>query len=89
MAEKGGTAIVIGLGRPKGMPMGKSKMDDMGDGEDGSAKAEDEAIQSMMDAAKEDDVPAFKDGLKTFMELCYPQLAHGSDYEEGSASGEE
>lgn len=91
MAGKGGTAIVIGLGRPKGMPaMGKSKMGDMGDGEgeDGSAKAEEDALSEFFDAGKRGDMAAAHDALKTYMSICYPGIedtyhsSEGSDKEE-------
>jgi hypothetical protein len=88
MAGKGGTAIVIGLGRPKGMPMGKPGSDDGDHADDGSA-AEDDAVQAIGDAlgSKNVDVPALKDALKTFIEVCYPSLAKGS-YSEGESEEE-
>lgn len=81
---KGGTAIVIGLGRPKGAPAGKHADDEEDTGD--SASAEDEAFQAAADAAKSGDGKAFKDALKTAMELCYPDLAGG--YSEGDSEEE-
>lgn len=90
MAGKGGLAIMIGLGKKKpgaGMDMGGMDSEDESAGMD--EQAEDDAIQSMMDAMKDKDVASFKDGLKTFLELCYPSLSHHkSDYSEGSGDEE-
>lgn len=35
---------------------------------------EDAAVDAMMDAIKSGDAESFKDALKSFLELCYPQL---------------
>jgi hypothetical protein len=82
MAGKGGLAIMIGLGKKKP----GAAMDSEDDSEDGSGSAEDEAFQAAADAAKSGDGAAFKDAMKTAMELCYPSLAKG--YSEGDSEEE-
>lgn len=87
---KPGFALMIGLGKKKpGMGgMGMDKESDDEDMREGSESAEDEAFQTAADAAKSGDGKAFKDAIKTAMELCYPELGGKSDYSEGSGDEE-
>ena len=81
---KGGFSLMIGLGKKK--PGAAASDEPDADDEDGSDSAEDDAFQAAADAAKSGDGPAFKDALKTALELCYPDLAGG--YSEGSGDEE-
>jgi hypothetical protein len=82
---KDGAALLIGLGRPKGKPMGESEPDEDMD----SGSAEDDAMADFFDKGSAGDWAGAKDALKTFIELCYPSIGGGeSDYEEGETSEE-
>jgi hypothetical protein len=74
---------MIGLGKKKP----GAAMDSEDESGDGSESAEDEAFQAAADAAKSGDGAAFKDAMKTAMELCYPSLAKSS-YSEGESEEE-
>ncbi len=78
MAKPGGLALMIGLGKKKPGPgMDEESADE--DMSEGAESAEDEAFQAAADAAKSGDGKAFKDALKTAIELCYPSLGGSSE----------
>lgn len=81
-AGKPGLALLIGRRLNSKLPSsdGDSKpdLDDGGGGDDSSKEdVEDSAIADMMSAAKTGDAQTFKQGLKDFLEACYPELGGG------------
>ena len=88
MAGKGGF-LMLGLGKKK--PGMSGMKDDMGMDDEGSGSAEEEAISDFFAKGKSGDNAGAVDALKTFMDICYPELGSESEadeYPEGSGDEE-